>query len=394
MMQYRIDKYGNELSVLGFGCLRFPQRNGKIDMEATRGQIRMAVEEGVNYFDTAYVYSGSEAALGEILEAEGLRDRVKIATKLPHYLIKSRAALEMMFREELKRLRTDRVEYYLMHMLCDLDTWDRLKKLGMEEWIAEKKASGQIGQIGFSYHGSTEMFCKLVDAYDWDFCQIQYNYLDEHTQAGRRGLHHAAAKGLPVIIMEPLRGGRLVNQLPGEARRVFEESGKGWTPAQWGLRWLWDQKEVTVVLSGMNSEEMVLENIRTASGARVGDFGEEEQAVIARAVSAIHASVKVGCTGCGYCQPCPKNVDIPGAFAAYNRYYTESPTGAKKDYIKCTLYRKNPTAAGNCIGCGKCERHCPQGIEIRKELENVKRDLEDRKFRLIRWVLKAFKIFG
>ena len=238
------------------------------------------------------------------------------------------------------------------------------------------------------------MFCKLVDAYDWDFCQIQYNYLDEHTQAGRRGLHHAAAKGLPVIIMEPLRGGRLVNQLPPEAKRVFEQSGKGWTPAQWGLRWLWDQKEVTVVLSGMNSEEMVLENIRTASGARVGDFGEEEQAVIARAVSAIHASVKVGCTGCGYCQPCPKNVDIPGAFAAYNRYYTESPAGAKKDYIKCTLYRKNPTAAGNCIGCGKCERHCPQGIEIRKELENVKRDLEDGKFRLIRWVLKVFKIFG
>ena len=394
MMQYRVDKYGNELSVLGFGCLRFPQKNGKIDMEATRGQIRMAVEEGVNYFDTAYVYSGSEAALGEILEAEGLRDRVKIATKLPHYLIKSRAALEMMFREELKRLRTDRVEYYLMHMLCDLDTWDRLKKLGMEEWIAEKKASGQIGQIGFSYHGSTEMFCKLVDAYDWDFCQIQYNYLDEHTQAGRRGLHHAAAKGLPVIIMEPLRGGRLVNQLPPEAKRVFEESGKGWTPAQWGLRWLWDQKEVTVVLSGMNSEEMVLENIRTASETRVGDLGTEEQAVIARAVSAIHASVKVGCTGCGYCQPCPKNVDIPGAFAAYNRYYTESPTGAKKDYIKCTLYRKNPTAAGNCIGCGKCERHCPQGIEIRKELENVKRDLEDGKFRLIRWVLKVFKIFG
>jgi predicted aldo/keto reductase-like oxidoreductase len=393
-MQYRVDKYGNELSVLGFGCLRFPQKNGKIDMEATRAQIRMAVEEGVNYFDTAYVYSGSEAALGEILEAEGLRDRVKIATKLPHYLIKSRAALEMMFREELKRLRTDRVEYYLMHMLCDLDTWDRLKKLGMEEWIAEKKASGQIGQIGFSYHGSTEMFCKLVDAYDWDFCQTQYNYLDEHTQAGRRGLHHAAAKGLPVIIMEPLRGGRLVNQLPPEAKRVFEESGKGWTPAQWGLRWLWDQKEVTVVLSGMNSEEMVLENIRTASGARVGDLGTEEQAVIARAVSAIHASVKVGCTGCGYCQPCPKNVDIPGAFAAYNRYHTENPTGAKKDYIKCTLYRKNPTAAGNCIGCGKCERHCPQGIEIRKELENVKRDLEDGKFRLIRWVLKVFKIFG
>ena len=393
-MQYRLDKYGNELSVLGFGCLRFPQKNGKIDMEATRGQIRLAVEQGVNYFDTAYVYSGSEAALGEILESEGLRDRVKIATKLPHYLIKSPQGLEKMFREELKRLRTDHVEYYLMHMLCDLDTWERLKKLGIEDWIARKKASGEIGQIGFSYHGGTDMFCKLVDAYDWDFCQIQYNYLDEHSQAGRRGLHHAAAKGIPVIIMEPLRGGKLVDLLPAEAREVFRQSGKDWTPAQWGLRWLWDQKEVTVVLSGMNSREMVLENIRTASETAVGAFGPAEQAVIARAVAAINAKVKVGCTGCGYCQPCPQKVDIPGAFAAYNRYHAESKAGAKKDYIKCTLFRKNPTAAGNCIGCGKCEKHCPQGIEIRKELQNVQRELEDGKFRLFRRVLKVFRIFG
>ena len=393
-MQYRLDKYGNELSVLGFGCLRFPQKNGRIDMDATREQIRLAIEQGVNYFDTAYVYSGSEAALGEILETEGLRDRVKIATKLPHYLIKSPQGLEKMFREELKRLWTDHVEYYLMHMLCDLDTWERLKKLGIEDWIARKKASGEIGQIGFSYHGGTDMFCKLVDAYDWDFCQIQYNYLDEHSQAGRRGLHHAAAKGIPVIIMEPLRGGKLVDLLPAEAREVFRQSGKDWTPAQWGLRWLWDQKEVTVVLSGMNSREMVLENIRTASETAVGSFGPAEQAVIARAVAAINAKVKVGCTGCGYCQPCPKHVDIPGAFAAYNRYHAESKAGAKKDYIKCTLFRKNPTVAGNCIGCGKCEKHCPQGIEIRKELQNVQRELEDGKFRLFRRVLKVFRIFG
>ena len=393
-MQYRLDKYGNELSVLGFGCLRFPQKNGKIDMDATREQIRLAVEEGVNYFDTAYVYPGSEAALGEILEAEGLRERVKIATKLPHYLIKSRSGLEKMFREELRRLRTDRVEYYLMHMLCDLDTWERLKALGIEEWIAEKKASGQIGQIGFSYHGGTDMFCKLVDTYDWDFCQIQYNYLDEHSQAGRRGLHHAAAKGIPVIIMEPLRGGKLVNLLPGEARKIFADSGKEWSPAQWGLRWLWDQKEVTVVLSGMNSREMVLENIRTACDAQVSDFTEAEQAVIAKVVAAINEKVKVGCTGCGYCQPCPKHVDIPGAFAAYNRYHTESRAGAKREYLKCTLFRKTHTNAGNCIGCGKCERHCPQGIEIRKELENVKHDLEDGKFRVYKAVLKVFKIFG
>ena len=393
-MQYRLDKYGNELSALGFGCLRFPQKNGRIDMDATRAQIALAVEQGVNYFDTAYVYPGSEAALGEILESEGLREKVNIATKLPHYLIKSRSGLEKMFREELKRLRTDHVEYYLMHMLCDTDTWEHLKTLGIGEWIAEKKKNGEIGQIGFSYHGGTEMFCRLVDAYDWDFCQIQYNYLDEHSQAGRRGLYHAHGKGLPVIIMEPLRGGKLVDLLPGEAKRAFADSGRGWTPAQWGLRWLWDQKEVTVILSGMNSREMVLENLRTASEARVGDFGEGERSVIAKAVAAINAGVKVGCTGCGYCQPCPKNVDIPGAFAAYNRYHTESPAGARREYLKCTLFRKTHTNAGNCIGCGKCEKHCPQGIEIRKELKNVKQDLEDGKFRLFRRVLKLFKIFG
>ena len=393
-MQYRVDKYGNELSVLGFGCLRFPQKKGRIDMEATRKQIRLAIEEGVNYFDTAYVYSGSEAALGEILETEGLRSRVKIATKLPHYLIKSRAGLEKMFREELKRLRTDHVEYYLMHMLCDLDTWERLKALGIEEWINEKKASGEIGQIGFSYHGGSEMFCSLVDAYDWDFCQIQYNYLDEHSQAGRKGLYHAHARGLPVIIMEPLRGGKLVDLLPAEARYLMTDSLRNWSPAQWGLRWLWDQKEGTVVLSGMNSEQMVRENIRAASESRVGDLTEDDHALLAGVVKIINDQVKVGCTGCGYCQPCPKNVDIPGAFAAYNRYHTESPAGARREYLKCTLFRKNHTHAGNCIGCGKCEKHCPQGIEIRKELENVKHDLEDTKFHLYRRVLKLFKIFG
>ena len=267
-MQYRLDKYGNELSVLGFGCLRFPQKYGKIDMEATRAQIALAVEQGVNYFDTAYVYSGSEAALGEILESEGLRQRVKIATKLPHYLIRSVEGMEKLFQEELKRLRTDYVDYYLMHMLNDIEAWHRLQDMGIEQWIAEKKKIGAIRQVGFSYHGGTDMFCKIVDVYDWDFCQIQYNYLDEHAQAGRRGLHHAHAKGLPVVIMEPLRGGRLVNALPEKAKQIFAGFAQKRSAAEWGLRWLWDQKEVTVVLSGMNSETMVRENIRVASETR------------------------------------------------------------------------------------------------------------------------------
>ena len=253
-MHYRCDKYGNRLSVLGFGCMRFPNKAGIIDKKETERQIMTAIEGGVNYFDTAYIYPGSEAALGEILERNQVRDRVFIATKLPHYLIKSKENMEKLFQEELRRLRTDHVDYYLMHMLTDTDTWARLLNLGIADWLQEKKASGAIRQVGFSYHGNSEMFCRLIDAWDWDFCQIQYNYMDEHSQAGRRGLYHAHDKGIPVVIMEPLRGGKLVNRLPEEAKRIFAEYPVKHSPAQWAFRWLWNQPEVTVVLSGMNSD--------------------------------------------------------------------------------------------------------------------------------------------
>jgi len=392
-MQYRLDKRGNRLSILGFGCLRFPQKRGKIDMEATKTQILQAIEQGVNYFDTAYIYPGSEAALGEILASAGVRDRVNIATKLPHYLIKNKAGLEKMFREELRRLRTDRVEYYLMHMLNDIETWQRLQALGIVEWLQEKQASGQIGQVGFSYHGGSEMFCRILDAYDWDFCQIQYNYLDEHSQAGRRGLLHAHSKGIPVIIMEPLRGGKLVGLLPQKAKDIFAQAAPGSTPAQWGLRWLWDQEAVTLVLSGMNSTEMVAENIRTAEVARVGMLTDADREIYRQVVQAIHESVKVGCTGCGYCQPCPKGVDIPGTFAIYNRWYGEDKRGAFMEYLKCTTLRKNATAASNCIGCGKCEKHCPQGIAIRKELQEAQKALETPIYKLCRKVVGWFAHF-
>ena len=392
-MNYRKDKYGNELSILGFGCLRFPQKLGRIDMEETEREILLAVEQGINYFDTAYIYTGSEAALGEILEKNQIRSRVNIATKLPHYLIKNRAGLDRVFEEELKRLRTDHVEYYLIHMLNDIDAWKRLREMGIAEWIAEKKASGAIGQIGFSYHGNTDMFISIVDAYDWDFCQIQYNYLDEHAQAGRRGLHHAHAKGLPVIIMEPLRGGKLVGMLPEKAKQIFADYKVRRTPAQWGLRWLWNQPEVTVVLSGMNSEAMVLENIRTACDVRVGELGCEEEALYARVVKAINENTKVGCTACGYCQPCPRGVDIPGTFAIYNRWYGEDKFGAFKEYLKCTTFRKNSTAASNCIGCGKCEKHCPQGIQIRRELKEARKALEGPLYQICRKAVGWFAHF-
>ena len=392
-MNYRKDKYGNPLSILGFGCLRFPKDGSRIDVAATERQIMAAIRGGVNYFDTAYVYPGSEDVLGRILEKNNVRKDVAIATKLPHYLIKSRAGLDKLFNEELKRLRTDYVDYYLMHMLTDIETWERLKKLGIEEWIAEKKASGQIRQVGFSYHGATEMFCRLVDAYDWDFCQIQYNYLDEHSQAGRKGLHHAHAKGLPVIIMEPLRGGKLVNLLPERARQVIADYPIKRTPAEWAFRWLWDQSEVTVVLSGMNSDEMVAENLATASAANVGDLTDADQQMLRRVVDAINASMKVGCTACGYCQPCPKGVDIPGTFACYNRAFTDGRGAAMKEYLKCTAFRKDSTAASNCVGCGKCEKHCPQGIEIRKALKAAVKELETPVYRFVRKVIELVKAF-
>ena len=391
-MQYREDKYGNKLSILGFGCMRFQRKMGAIDFEKAEKQIMLAIEGGVNYFDTAYIYPGSEALLGEVLERNNAREKVYIATKLPHYLIKDKKALDKLFEEELRRLRTDHVDYYLMHMLTDTATWERLKTMGIEEWLQEKKDSGAIRQVGFSYHGNSDMFCQLVDAYDWDFCQIQYNYMDEHSQAGRKGLNHAHAKGLPVIIMEPLRGGKLVNQLPEEAKKISEEYTIQRTPAQWAFRWLWNQPEVTVVLSGMNTEEMVRDNVETACNVRIGELGEAEETMLQQIVKAINAKMKVGCTGCGYCTPCPKGVDIPGIFAAYNRVYSESKVSGLREYFMCTTFRKNSTGASNCIGCGKCERHCPQGLPIRKHLQNAKKELEIPGYGLVKkvagWIVK------
>ncbi len=392
-MQYRKDKYGTDLSILGFGCMRFPRKLGQVDMKKTEQLIVKAVESGVNYFDTAYIYPGSEAALGKILEAHRLRSKVHIATKLPHYLIKSLEKIESIFQEELQRLRTDHVDYYLMHMLSDTDTWQRLTDLGIRDWIAQKKASGQIRQIGVSYHGNSDMFCRLVDAYDWDFCQIQYNYMDEHSQAGRRGLDHAAAKGLPVIIMEPLRGGKLVTRLPQEARSIFQHYPVKATPARWAFHWLWDQEKVTVVLSGMNDMGILEENLRSADDARVGALGKPEQEMLRSVVKAINAKIKVGCTGCAYCMPCPRGVDIPGTFAAYNRRYSEGKLWGLVDYAMCTACRKNSTAASNCVGCGLCETHCPQFLPIRQHLQQAQKELEVPVYRVFRKAVSKFTKF-
>lgn len=393
-MKYRQDKYGNQISSLGFGCLRFAKAGNKIDLEEAERQILSAFHAGVNYFDTAYTYSGSEAALGEILEKHKIRDQVFLATKLPHYLIRSAQGMERLFQEQLARLRTDHIDYYLMHMLTDVQTWEHLKALGILDWLEEKKRSGAIGQVGFSYHGNSDMFCQLVDAYDWDLCMIQYNYLDEHAQAGRKGLQYAHQKGIPVVIMEPLRGGKLVNCLPEQAKKIFETYPVQHTPAQWAFRWLWDQPEVTCVLSGMNTMEMVQDNVQTADDAEVGALGPAEEEMLHRVVEAINAKMKVGCTGCGYCMPCPKQVDIPGVLAIYNRRFVEGKAPARLEYLKCTTFRKTPSAASQCVDCGKCEVHCPQGIEIRSALKAARKELEGPVFQTARTAIRVLKIFG
>ena len=376
-MQYRTNpKNGDALSVLGFGCMRFTRKGGAIDQAKANREMALALERGVNYFDTAYIYPGSEVCLGEFIRAYNCRDRLNIATKLPQFRVHKLSDAEKYFSEELERLGTDHVDYYLMHMLNDARSWERLCALDVREWLLEKKRSGAIRNIGFSFHGGTPAFKALADAWDWDFCQIQFNYMDEHAQAGLEGLRYASEKGLPVIIMEPLRGGRLAGGLPAAAAREFERAEPGRTPVDWALRWIWNHPEVTVVLSGMNDIQQVEENCRTASESLPGALSEAELGVYARALERIRASVKVGYTGCGYCQPCPRGVDIPVCFATYNNSFSDNYFTGLKEYMMCTTLRKARANAGLCVKCGKCEQHCPQGISIREELDCVKRRFE------------------
>ncbi|MDE7232768.1 MAG: aldo/keto reductase [Lachnospiraceae bacterium] len=391
-MQYRKMKDGTEVSILGYGCMRFSGSGGRINLEKAEKEVMLAIENGVNYFDTAYIYGGSEEALGTILERNHCRDQVYIATKLPYYMLKNEASIEKLFNEQLKRLRTDHIDYYLMHMLFDVNVWNRLKSIGIESWIAEKKKTGAIRNIGFSFHGDTATFKSLIDAYDWDFCQIQYNYFDEHTQAGREGLYYAHGKNIPVVIMEPLRGGRLVN-LPDAAKEVLTAHPVKRTPAEWAFHWLWDQPEVTCVLSGMNSLEMVQQNIDSACAAKTGAFTESDHSMIRTLCAKINANLKVGCTGCGYCMPCPQGVDIPTAFRCYNQTANARKLTTRLEYAQVTSLKKNPASVDKCIQCGACEKHCPQHIEIRRELKNARKQLEGPFYKIGRKIVELMKLY-
>ncbi|MBQ7505748.1 MAG: aldo/keto reductase [Lachnospiraceae bacterium] len=389
-MNYRKDKYGRELSVLGYGCMRFSRKGPGIDLEKAEKEILAAIRGGINYFDTAYIYPGSEEALGTILERNHVRDKVYIATKLPQYLVKNSSAIDRYFEEQKKRLKTDHIDYYLMHMMTDIASWENLDRLGIRDWIRRKKQSGEITNIGFSFHGNTEMFLKILDAYDWDFCQIQYNYLDVNSQAGKKGLLAAEEKGIPVIIMEPLRGGKLVSLLPEAAKRLIRQNERGYSPAEWAFRWLYDQSGVTTVLSGMNSMEMLKENLRIASQTEPGSLTREDHILIKKIRKIILSRIKVGCTECRYCMPCPQGVDIPGLFRCYNTMYTESKRAGRNEYFQTTAIRREPSFATQCVGCKKCESHCPQHLPIVELLKEADREVRPLPYRAAMAVARKF----
>ena len=373
-MQYRINpKNGQELSLLGFGCMRLAQND-----EQARALITRAIEQGVNYFDTAYYYAGNEALLGRALSG-GYRERINIATKLMPRTVRTYADFDRVLFEQLKRLQTTYIDYYLIHMLTSKSMWERLVALGIETWLAEKKQAGSIRNIGFSYHGGLQEFQTILDCRDWDMCLLQYNYLDEHRQAGRAGVEYAAGKGMPVMIMEPLRGGRLVNHLPKEAAALFEKTGR--SPAEWGLRWVYDHPAVTVVLSGMTDLAMLDENIRTASTTT--PLTAEDRALFANVKAALDQSIKVPCTGCSYCIPCPAGVDIPNCFSNYNDLSLDKKSVVVRKYMMQTCFKRPPANASNCTGCGACEAKCPQGIAIREELKNAAKALEGPFFKTV-----------
>ncbi|HHU75193.1 MAG TPA: aldo/keto reductase, partial [Clostridiales bacterium] len=359
-------------------CMRFPTKGAGIDEPRAIAMIRDSIEKGVNYFDTAYFYHGgkSESLLGEALSG-GYRERVKIATKLPPFMVKNLEGAKKIFATQLTKLKTSYIDYYLLHMLSDKVTFDRMVSIGVIQWLEELKKEGKIKNLGFSFHGSKADFEEIIQAYPWDFCQIQYNYMDENTQATKSGLQLAHSFGIPVVIMEPLRGGRLVNNLPEEVIQEFKRYDEKRSPAEWALRWIWNHPEVNVVLSGMGTEAQTEENIQIASDARANSLSEKELEIFENVKAILHEKTKIPCTACGYCMPCPSGVNIPGCFSAYNDKYLLKGKRSRWKYMQALgVMSKKPSYASVCIECGKCEKHCPQNIAIRKELRTVKREME------------------
>jgi len=373
--------------------MRFPNVLGKIDMQKTEELIMHAVDKGINYFDTAWIYSGSEDALGTILKKNNIRYKVHIASKLPLVYFKSDAEIidfDKYLNQSLERLKTDYIDYYLLHMMTDTEQWNRLKKWGIENWIAKKKSSGVIRQIGFSFHGSGSEFLKIINEYNWELTLIQYNYFDENYQAGVRGLR-AASEKMPVVIMEPLLGGKLATGLPKEAVKIFKNADENLSPAGWALNWLWNQSEVTSVLSGMNSIDQLNENINLCESACVNMLNDSHKAVYTSVLESINRACKNRCTGCNYCMPCPVGVNIPGAFAAHNAVYSMGYVEGMKQYVTSSgLMSVRSGSPSLCVKCGKCEKHCPQQISIMEELAVVVKKMEPFYIKFIGFCARAF----
>ena len=371
-MRYR--KFGQldwEVSVLGFGCLRLPTRGGDdaaIDEpEATR-MVRWAIDQGVNYVDTAYGYHGhnSERFVGRALK-DGYREKVRLATKLPCWMVDSTEDFDRFLNEQLQKLQTEHIDFYLLHGLGK-DTWTKVRDLGVLRWLDRALADGRIGNLGFSFHDSFEVFKEIIDAHDnWSLCQIQYNYMDVDEQAGIRGVRYAASKGLALVIMEPIRGGRLANP-PEPVQQLWASAPTKRTPADWALQWVWNHPEVSIALSGMSTMEQVKQNLGSADRSSPNTLTEEELALIAKVREQYQELCPIPCTKCRYCMPCPNGVDIPRNFEIFNegRMYDQIEI-ARETYAHLTQEKR----ASECIQCRQCEDLCPQQIPISEWMPDV-----------------------
>ena len=381
MLYRKMPKTGDELSILGFGIMRMPvMEDGTIDEERAVRQVRYAIDHGVNYVDTAWPYhmGQSEPFLGRAL-TDGYREKVKVATKLPVWMVENRAEMDTFLNAQFEKLNTDYIDYYLLHSLMGA-LWDKVEKLNVAEFLDKAKADGRILNAGFSFHGTGEEFKRIVDAYDWDFCQIQYNFLDEEYQAGTEGLEYAASKNLGVVIMEPLRGGKLADPVPPAMKTIWDEAEVKRTAAEWGLRWVWNHPEVTIVLSGMNEEAHIEENLRIANEAYPNSLTENEMNLVERVKQKYRELMKVGCTACEYCMPCPAGVNIPECFDMYNNLHMfQDEAGAKRFYtmrLSGILSGKDPAFASLCVECEECLEKCPQHLDIPTHLKSVVEELE------------------
>jgi len=372
-MRYRpFGKTGFKVSALGFGAMRLPQRSADpadIDeVEAIR-MIRTAIDAGVNYLDTAYPYHGgrSEVVVGKALR-DGYRPRVRLATKLPSWLVKTAEDFDRLLREQLERLGTDRVDLYLLHSL-NASHWPRLRDLGILERAEQALRDERIGALGFSFHDGLPLFTAIVDAYPWSVCQIQYNFMDVAYQAGREGLRYAASRGVPVVVMEPLRGGQLAQRLPPAVEEVWSRSAVRTSPVDRALQWLWDQPEVATVLSGMSTLDQVRQNVASAARSRPNSLPETERALYLEAKAAYEGLKPIPCTQCKYCVPCPHGVDVPRNFQLYNEAIVYGHlAGTRRAYH---LFFPEAQHADRCLACGECELKCPQHIPIREWLAKV-----------------------